>query len=206
MSRARRSDFKGCDVCKKPERAAAGLCRSCARIARVDLEFVSKHGLRRCSFPDCERLGEYSIAGVDGHWCWPHRRQLRNGEALTPASSPKYFGKTCTYPGCKRDSMLTFPICRYHKKIAGRYGLGPIELTDLVAKGGGSCEACGDTDEYLYIDHDHACCNVQYGACGKCVRGLLCRGCNFAAGFAKDNPRRLEAIAGYLRLGGYAEG
>lgn len=40
------------------------------------------------------------------------------------------------------------------------------------------------------VDHDHVT--------GK-VRGLLCRQCNSALGFAGDNPERLERLARYLR-------
>ena len=76
----------------------------------------------------------------------------------------------------------------------------------------------------LYIDHDHACCPDHHNTCGRCVRGLLCSGCNgflgemelwgrrpgledyewwwFAArdylaraGCDPDDPARVEALA-----------
>lgn len=32
------------------------------------------------------------------------------------------------------------------------------------------------------IDHDHQCCNRNGVNCGRCVRGILCRQCNFGIG------------------------
>jgi hypothetical protein len=63
-----------------------------------------------------------------------------------------------------------------------------------------SCRATTD----LHMDHDHACCGPDGGknrtrnACGNCNRGWLCRYCNIALGAAKDDPRRLRALAEYL--------
>jgi hypothetical protein len=193
----KRPGFIGCLICGGPGRVTAGLCRACGRDARNDISMIERHGLRTCEFSECLRLGEYAIKGAPGHWCWPHKRQIKNGQPLSPVSQPIYRNTICTYPGCGSESMHTFPICRQHKRVSGRYGLSVEELVSLIHESD-VCQACGNAGE-LYIDHDHSCCDVAYGSCGKCVRGLLCRGCNFAAGFAKDNPQRLEAIAGYLR-------
>lgn len=202
MSRARRSDFKGCDVCGSAVRKYAGLCHDCAKIARSDLSFISANGLRTCSFSGCPRLGEYTVRGEVGHWCSPHRSQLRSGSALSEVRAPIHAGSTCLYPRCDKDSMHTFPICRYHKKVAGRYGLLPERLCEILS-GELSCHVCGIglSDSEIHIDHDHSCCPQKYGCCGDCVRGVLCRGCNFALGNAKDNPQTLRALADYLESG-----
>jgi hypothetical protein len=49
-----------------------------------------------------------------------------------------------------------------------------------------------------HIDHDHSCCSGE-SSCGKCVRGLLCSGCNFAIGALNDNIKYLEAATLYLK-------
>lgn len=77
----------------------------------------------------------------------------------------------------------------------------------MLAKSNGKCYICGmeetqsnwngDGYQSLCIDHDHACCD-RYGSCGKCVRGLLCSGCNSGLGAFKDDPARLRAAADYI--------
>ena len=47
------------------------------------------------------------------------------------------------------------------------------------------------------IDHDHACCAGQK-SCGKCIRGLICRGCNMMLGSANDNIQTLRNAIQYL--------
>lgn len=73
------------------------------------------------------------------------------------------------------------------------------------------CEACGEVDllvkaresshgslrSMLVVDHDHTCCPGAH-SCGRCVRGLICRDCNSAAGLLVDSPNRARALAAYL--------
>lgn len=59
------------------------------------------------------------------------------------------------------------------------------------------CEACGATSN-LCIDHDHSCCNGEY-SCGKCVRGMLCKGCNSAEGWLNGDPERAIKLAEYMK-------
>ena len=75
---------------------------------------------------------------------------------------------------------------------AARLGITPDEVSDLLARANGLCEACGNQikdnrDEH--IDHCHAT--------GK-IRGVLCGGCNVALGRVQDSPERLRALIGYL--------
>ena len=56
-----------------------------------------------------------------------------------------------------------------------------------------------------HVDHDHGCCppvgkKGSYKTCGKCVRSLLCKNCNLALGFAKEEISRLEAMVAYIKL------
>lgn len=84
-----------------------------------------------------------------------------------------------------------------------QYGLSSADYAAMVADQGGACAVCGDTempidprtgDRYnLAVDHDHAT--------GK-VRALLCPSCNNGLGCFRDDLRRLQEAASYLRKHG----
>ncbi len=67
----------------------------------------------------------------------------------------------------------------------------------------GRCGICGATEPggkgYWHLDHDHRCCapGTRQG-CQKCVRGILCAGCNVGLGCFKDDPKRLHAAAAWV--------
>lgn len=78
------------------------------------------------------------------------------------------------------------------------YGISDEEHAYLVARANGRCEACGLETDDLVLDHDHACCGGRK-ACGKCVRGFLCRPCNLALGYVNDSIERLDKLVSYVR-------
>jgi hypothetical protein len=83
------------------------------------------------------------------------------------------------------------------KKKAYQYGVEAELLGQYLEDG--ICFACGATPpEGLLVDHDHACCPNFRKVCGECVRGLLCRSCNYALGNVKDSRERLQALIDYL--------
>ena len=48
-----------------------------------------------------------------------------------------------------------------------------------------ACGMCGEAfveDAVTCVDHDHACCPDGKRPCGRCIRGLLCLGCNTTPG------------------------
>lgn len=78
---------------------------------------------------------------------------------------------------------------------------------------------CGDPIDVdkAHVDHDHACCHGNH-SCGRCVRGVLHRGCNTALGQHEAlegqittrhldgkhlTLRELDYLARYARRGGY---
>jgi hypothetical protein len=80
-----------------------------------------------------------------------------------------------------------------------QYGLTP-ESFDAMLKGQGGCAICGAVEPgsaNWHIDHDHSCCPGRLG-CPRCIRGLLCHGCNVMLGMAADSVETLRAGIGYL--------
>lgn len=78
------------------------------------------------------------------------------------------------------------------------------EFEERQAKQGGICAnpGCSQKAEtqrngVLVVDHNRACCN-ESTSCGKCVRGLLCQGCNKALGLLYEDRERIMGLVDYL--------
>jgi hypothetical protein len=79
------------------------------------------------------------------------------------------------------------------KHIKKEYGLTPADYEKLLRIQGYGCAACGAPPElgrHLAVDHDHT---------SHQVRGLLCKCCNMAIGFMRNNPFTALAAWRYLR-------
>lgn len=78
-------------------------------------------------------------------------------------------------------------------RLRNKYGLTWETLAELVKRSGGYCDSCGEqfTGELrtIHIDHCHT---------SKDVRGLLCSGCNQAAGLLSDCPDKLFSLIKYI--------
>lgn len=105
----------------------------------------------------------------------------------------KFWGQL-TY--CKECSNLIG-----HSSNLKKYGLTPDDYIDLERAQNGLCAICKQPESKkrrLSVDHDHACC-PGVNSCGKCIRGLLCSGCNTFLGNAKDSIEILESAIKYLQ-------
>ncbi|MEV1287699.1 endonuclease domain-containing protein [Micromonospora sp. NPDC049679] len=69
------------------------------------------------------------------------------------------------------------------KSLRG-YKMTVTDYLRRLAEQEGLCAICGGCNYYadepapLCVDHDHVCCPNRARTCGRCVRGLLCAGCN----------------------------
>lgn len=72
------------------------------------------------------------------------------------------------------------------------HGITRLQRDALYASQGGCCGGCWEPfpDEQLQVDHDHECCPGKT-SCGRCVRGLLCHGCNGRDVLAGERPARI---------------
>lgn len=109
----------------------------------------------------------------------------------------------CSVADCGRSSVAR-GLCARHRQVgydlAVKYNMTIAQHVALLDAQGGVCAICGGTNPNGYrlaVDHDHACCPGNT-SCGRCVRGLLCAGCNTAIGHVKDDPQRLRKAADYL--------
>jgi hypothetical protein len=166
------------------------ICRGCGASFRMNTD---GGGTKYCSL-DCKLEG-YHPRGQRSQpgcaWCGARCPDSPRSRGLWP-----YICSTCLYP--IRHVVARLKDHRVSHERARRLRDDP------------SCEICG-TDMLaeirvssrqimspLVVDHDHACCAAGKRSCGSCVRGLICRGCNSAAGHVYDSPRVARALADYL--------
>lgn len=90
-----------------------------------------------------------------------------------------------------------------------QFNLAEEGYEQILAAQGGVCGCCGGTEvatiRSLAVDHDHMCCPEPGRSCGRCVRGLLCGGCNGLIGMYELcqlgtlAPELLDQFNAYLR-------
>lgn len=82
--------------------------------------------------------------------------------------------------------------CARRRSIKKRYSVTDERYRDLQSVS--TCEVCGSDGSRggkgLHVDHSH-----ETGQ----VRGMLCHYCNLALGLVEDDPKRLIALATYLK-------
>ncbi len=78
---------------------------------------------------------------------------------------------------------------RKARHLASEYKLTLAQRARMEKKQRGKCASCGEEGP-LYVDHHHDT---------RIVRGLLCHGCNTAAGLLDECPSRAFKLGAYLR-------
>lgn len=166
---------------------------------------------------DCERPTKakgYCLA----HWK-QHKRvgQVRKLGTYAPLktrtnAAGEYLCKSCDqyYPDdnfwAANGGLRPFcKPCDAAARRAMRYGISTAEADALLDAQGGCCAICGvasaESARAFAVDHDHACCSGRK-TCGKCLRGILCHGCNLALGGFRDNVDLLRKAVAYLESHG----
>lgn len=93
------------------------------------------------------------------------------------------------------------------KSRLAKYSLTVEQYEHLLSKYGGRCWRCkrfetakgpGGKVQRLSVDHDHGCCPGD-SSCGRCIRGLLCVGCNFILG--RIDGGQVDSYLVYLARG-----
>lgn len=105
--------------------------------------------------------------------------------------------KGTVYAGCKACAKAQQTRWRHaNKAYVNKYSVANnvgLTLAEYDALDLSACAVCqvelNSTSNKAFLDHDHVT--------GK-FRDVLCRGCNSALGFARDNTATLRALAEYL--------
>lgn len=76
------------------------------------------------------------------------------------------------------------------RRLKGRFKRSTEWYAETLAIQGVHCALCSavPSTRRFHVDHDHACCpcvGTRY-TCGKCVRGILCDGCNTRLGYLEN--------------------
>lgn len=89
------------------------------------------------------------------------------------------------------------PARNWRDHLKNKYGMAVADYDRLLAAQGGGCAVCEtplvrgnpNADNAPHVDHCHATSKV---------RGILCRLCNLAVGYLRDDPGRARGVAAYL--------
>jgi hypothetical protein len=145
---------------------------------------------------------------LDGRypWCKDCRRAYQGSKRRTGPAFPS----KADYDRARRQALKSAPDYNdrwLRNYFWTAYRLTPEQYGELLAKQGGRCAVCGTDDPgksrgrevgRFAVDHDHDCCPGR-NSCGRCIRGLLCRGCNTGIGLLGDDPDRLAAAGRYIK-------
>lgn len=84
------------------------------------------------------------------------------------------------HPNAKYCNGACLNRARKGYKLQWLYGITVEQYERMLTDQGGVCAICTRKPGRvrLSVDHDHTCCPGR-GSCGKCVRGLLCKSCNY---------------------------
>lgn len=207
---ARHSGLPDCDckTCTKNRLVEAGL-RRCARCKEVKPEgdfYASRQAKcgRQGMCIECQLLYSKEVQGRmalrvhdDQCECQPCVTGVKFCTRCKETKSREDFSlKKTSGDGLQQHCQR----CQMEMWRLRRYGLSDAAFNSMLTEQGGKCAACsrdfGD-DNKPHIDHDHACCDSQK-TCGKCVRQLLCKGCNWLLGIIKDDRNTPIGLLDYL--------
>lgn len=164
----------------------------------------------RCTVDWCDFL-EFKESLCQRHYCM----KKKYGEA-TPVVKCLWCSSTFVYSksGTTRGNKWCCDECdslfkKYEHRICKQphsHGLNKIQMIKMIVAQDFRCMICGTQAKeksgraQLYVDHDHACCPYNGGgrSCGKCIRGLVCNGCNQAIALYENNRELFVKIKAYL--------
>jgi len=193
MGEVRRRTQKYCTVCQRPAKSCRDAAHPIERrpFGNIQIRYYDRSGRRR----------EYTTKHTDRSEAERELRQKEFTKKVLPRRLPpkRRHVDWLPFSGRPQETPPTDSRDPDHVEDARLWRQYGIRLSDYVRmfnEQDGRCGGCGRpplTDQRLVVDHDHACCPGPR-SCGKCVRGLLCQGCNRAP----DDPAALLGKHRYL--------
>ena len=175
-----------CVVCGRPTKSITGACRRTTECRRTEGRIRSAASRGQ---PADQRRRAYFAA-----WYAAHRdEQIAKGRARYEANRDEI--------NARRRARYD-PAASSGQRLKWKHGMWPEEWSAMYGAQEGRCYLCNcvldiETENMTHIDHDHNCCPPE-SSCTICRRGLACRGCNRAIGFADEDPVRLRRMADAL--------
>lgn len=159
--------------------------------------------MKSCSNPECPEINPQSKerfakatgpkANKDGLYSRCKTCNAAKGEKFRAGRNKEEFNAYMrewnkSHPEIVKSNVL--------KKI---YQITLEQYNLMLISQNGTCAMCPRPPKkggYLNVDHRHSCCPTRK-SCGKCVRGLLCDGCNRAL-HVLETPELLAKANAYL--------
>lgn len=105
------------------------------------------------------------------------------------------------------NTRTTAPtLCKKCKRTREQIRVWGITYEELIQQFGDTCNICQMPEKIidhrtgeihrLSVDHDHKCCT---SGCRSCIRGLLCRRCNYKLGQFEEEIEWIQWAQKYLR-------
>lgn len=159
-----------------------------------------------CAIDECDSQIERG-----GPYCQLHRGRMRIFGSPTPIRMCEECNKEFVLVdpqyilyGVKRRRM----ICRdcvaiiqqyemylpQHEQKVTMHGVSLVQYLLLLKSQNFACALCNIEFQGVqgrFIDHDHSCCPGRYG-CKRCVRGIVCPGCNTLIGFLETKGNAIK--------------
>jgi hypothetical protein len=153
--------------------------------------YKSKQALTRFKNKPCKSCSNSIISGgsgsvlpIDGH------KKCFKCNIVKPLSEFYFYKIKNRYHSlCNNCKLIASNL--YFKELGKykRYGVTKEEYDLLAEKQNHSCAICKSNTKKLYIDHNHKTNKI---------RGLLCRECNSALGFLKDDKQIIANAMQYI--------
>jgi hypothetical protein len=163
----------------------------CERCDHIFFPRTENHQ-NRCSSCRGKFTSELSQTREKSRTAPPGKRWCRGCEKYRAEKFFPYTSARC------KPCLKVYTTERRAQKV---YSMDPGMYQKLWEYQGGRCAICqratGAT-KALSVDHDHKCCPGK-ASCGKCIRGLLCGGCNYKVlGHLRDDVDALLRALSYL--------